>query len=48
VEGTPGAHWIGGWVSPSGGLDAVGRRISYKATQRIAEEDPKSRSPLTG
>jgi len=25
-ESAPGTHWIGGLVSPRGGLDAVGRR----------------------
>jgi hypothetical protein len=28
VEGTPGTHWIGGWVGPRAGLDAeAGRKI---------------------
>jgi hypothetical protein len=26
AEGTPGAHWIGGWVSPRAGLDTVSKR----------------------
>jgi hypothetical protein len=25
-EGTPGTHWIGGWVGPRAGLDAGDRR----------------------
>jgi hypothetical protein len=25
-EGAPGTHWIGGWVDPRAGLDAVEKR----------------------
>jgi hypothetical protein len=25
-EGTPGTHWIGGWVGPRAGLDDVKKR----------------------
>jgi hypothetical protein len=25
-EGAPGTHWIGGWVDPRAGLDAVAKR----------------------
>jgi hypothetical protein len=28
-EGTPGSRWIGGWVGPRTGLEAVGKRKSY-------------------
>jgi len=26
VGGSPGTHWIGGWVGPTSGLDAVAKR----------------------
>jgi hypothetical protein len=25
-EGTPGTYWVGGWVGPRAGLDAVAKR----------------------
>jgi len=28
LEGAPGTHWIGGWVGPRAGLDAVTKRRS--------------------
>jgi hypothetical protein len=29
VKNTPGTHWIGGWVGPRTGLDAVEKRKAF-------------------
>jgi len=38
----PGTHWIGGWVGPRAGLDAVVRR---KIPSPYRDSNPQSSSP---
>jgi hypothetical protein len=41
-ERSPGAHWIGGWVGPRAGLDAVVKR---KIPSPYRDSTPESSSP---
>jgi len=37
---SPGTHYIGGWVGPRAGLDAVARRIEIPSLQLPGIEPP--------
>jgi hypothetical protein len=43
-ERAPGTHWIGGWVGPRAGLDAVAKTESITSLTPPGNE-PRSRSP---
>jgi hypothetical protein len=44
VVSVPGTHWIVGWVSLTAGLDAVEKRKSCYAGNRIRAVQPVARS----
>jgi len=41
-EGASGTHWLGGWLGPTAGLDAVAKR---KKSLPFLEIEPRSSSP---
>jgi hypothetical protein len=43
-EGTPGTHWIGGWVDPRAGLDDMEKRKSL--SYRDSNSDPSVVQPV--
>jgi hypothetical protein len=43
-EKAPGTHWIGGWVGPGAGLDAV---MNGKIPSPCRDSNPRSASPMT-
>jgi hypothetical protein len=43
-ERAPGTHWIGGWVGPSAGLDAVVKK-KYRASAEIRTPDHPAHRP---
>jgi hypothetical protein len=48
VAFTPGTHWIGGWVDPRAGLDAVEKKkFPVPATSLTLKPQSSSLSPVT-